>query len=118
MMGLLRLFQRTIFLSNLSKHDQVVNPGRILKYLKGGDLSDVETRYLDMVMEDIPEAAREKLADVLSKIFFKDTETGEIDRNVKGDIGRLLRQLARDNDAYGAKVNELNAYGGKRFLKG
>lgn len=106
------------FLSNLSKHDQVVNPSRILKYLKGDELTEVESRYLDMVMEDIPEDARGELADVLSKIFFKDIDKGEYDKNVKKDIGRLLRQLARDNDEYGSKVNEINAYGGKRHLKG
>ena len=105
----------TRFLANLSKHTEIVLPERILKYLRGKELSDIEQSYMDKVLEDINEKDRKELAKVLVRSFFKKASTGTVDQDVKNDTVPLLARLATDNDEYKTQLNEYNAYGGRRF---
>ena len=106
------------FVTNITKHAEVLHPKRILKYLNGGELSGMEQAYMNSLFTDVPSEAREKLAGILAKTFFKDTtpEKEQVDTDVTKGVGPLLRQLAIERDRYVGELQKLNVYGGKRHL--
>ena len=110
------------FITNISKHIQVVEPYKILEYLNGGQLSTTDDTYLDWVFTDLDSDARIRLAGILSTTFFKDIDSEDVsestvDKDAVRDFDQLIARLGSSKDKYVEKLGDINTFGYKRYMK-
>lgn len=100
------------FVTNISKHANVVKINHIKKYLNGEKLSDFEQNYLDAVFVDIPESGKKQLSKILTTTFFKDDTT--VDTNVSENIGTQIRDLIKYRKQEVQRMGNFAQYGDLR----
>lgn len=101
------------FIVNIAKHAQVVKLSHIKKYLNGEQLDELEQKYMDAMLVDIPEASRKGIIEILGTAFFKD---GEVDKQTTGSMGKLFDKLKDVHKADAAMLQKTVASGENRYL--
>lgn len=101
------------FIINISKHAQVVKLSHIKKYLNGEQLDDLEQKYMDAMLADIPESSHKGIIDILGTAFFKD---GEVDKSSTVPIGKLFEKLKAVHKSDTTKLQKTVASGDNRYL--
>lgn len=114
----------TNVLINLARNAKIVNITNIVKYLEGGELSDIEQDYLDIAFKDIPEDKREAVAKVIKTSFVRSMSTDEngklsieVNKDVATNVSAGSIDLYKRIDEHNEELVKLNTFGNKRHFK-